>query len=48
MCKKCVQIDKTIDRFRLIERSINDELTVGRAKEVISELEERKAALHSE
>jgi hypothetical protein len=48
MCEKCVEIDRTIDRFRLIRRSINADLTVGRAKEVIRDLEEGKAALHPE
>ena len=45
-CEKCAVIDKTIRRFELIECSINEELTVGRAKDVIRELEERKISLH--
>jgi hypothetical protein len=48
MCEKCVEIDKTIERYRQIMRSIMDQLTVDRAKELIAELEARKAALHPE
>ncbi len=48
MCEKCVEIDKKIEHYRLIERSILDQLTVGRAKELIAELEAQKAALHPE
>jgi hypothetical protein len=48
MCEKCVEIDKTIERYRQIKRSIMDQLTVDRAKELIAELEARKAALHPE
>ena len=46
MCEKCVEIDKTIERYRQIERSIMDQLTVDRTKELIAELEAQKAALH--
>jgi hypothetical protein len=46
MCEKCIEIDKTIDRYRRISRSITDELTLDRAKEVIVDLEAQKAALH--
>jgi len=42
------EIDKTIERYRQIKRSIMDQLTVDRAKELIAELEARKAALHPE
>jgi hypothetical protein len=48
MCEKCSAIDKTIERFRRIKRSISDQLTVERAKQVIPDLEDQKAALHSE
>jgi hypothetical protein len=47
MCEKCVDIDRTIERFLRVQRSISDELTVDRAKEVILELETIKAELHS-
>jgi len=46
MCTKCVEIDKAIERYRNIVRSITDQPTVDRAKELIAELEAQKAALH--
>ena len=46
MCEKCVEIYKTIERYRQIKRSIMDQLTVDRTKELIAELEAQKAALH--
>jgi hypothetical protein len=46
MCDKCSTINKTIERFRQIRRSISDQLTVERARQVIAELEEQKAVLH--
>ena len=45
MCEQCLQLDLTIDRFRRVERSINETLTVGRAKAVIRDLEVKKATL---
>ena len=48
MCDKCDEIDKTIERYRQIKRSILDQITVERAKELIAELEAQKAALHPE
>ena len=48
MCEKCVDIIRSIDRFRRIVRSISDDLTVERAKAVITDLEEKKAELHPE
>ena len=47
MCEKCVEIDKTIERFRQIKRSISDQLTVERAQKVIADLKDQKAVLHS-
>jgi hypothetical protein len=46
MCEKCVEIDKTIERYRRILHSINDQITVDRTKELIATLEGQKAALH--
>jgi hypothetical protein len=46
MCDKCIEIDKTIDRYRKIQRSIGDQVTVDRPKELIADLEAQKAALH--
>jgi hypothetical protein len=39
MCKKCIEIDKAIAQYRNIVRSITDQPTVDRAKELIAELE---------
>jgi hypothetical protein len=46
MCQKCIEVDKTIERFRQVKRSISDQLTVERAHEVIADLEAKKAAFH--
>ena len=48
MCDKCGEIEKTIERYRQIQRSIMDQVTVDRAKELIADLERQKAALHPE
>jgi hypothetical protein len=48
MCEKCVEIDKNIERYRRIQRSIGDPATVDRTKEMIAELKDQKAALHPE
>lgn len=48
MYEKCVEIDEKIEHYRLIKRSIMDQLTVDRAKELIAELESQKATLHPE
>jgi hypothetical protein len=48
MCGKCLEIDKTIERFRQVKQSISDQLTVERAQEVIADLEAKKVALHPE
>jgi hypothetical protein len=48
VCEKCVEIDKKIERYRRIQQSILDQLTVDRAKELIADLETQKAALHPE
>ena len=48
MCEKCVEIDKTIERYRRIQQSIMDQVTVDRTRELIADLEARKAALHPE
>jgi hypothetical protein len=46
MCGKCVEIDKTIERYRKILLSINDQVTIDRIKELIADLAAQKAALH--
>jgi hypothetical protein len=48
MCDKCVELDKTIERYRRILLSIGDQVTVDRTKELIAELQAKKAALHPE
>ena len=48
MCDKCAGIDHAICRFRGITRSISEQLTVARAKEVIADLEALKLVLHPE
>ena len=48
MCEKCEEIDKTISRYQRILLSIGDQVTVDRTKELIADLEVRKAALHPE
>jgi hypothetical protein len=48
MCDKCVDIDKTIERYRRILRSIGDKLTIDRTEVLIAELVAQKAALHPE
>lgn len=46
MCEKCVEIDKKIERYRNILRSIRDEATVDGTMKLIADLEAQKAALH--
>ena len=46
MCNKCVEIDKTIERYRGIKERVSDQTLVDRAKELIAEFEADKAALH--
>jgi len=48
MCEKCVEIDKTIERYRRILLSIGDQITIDRTKEMIADLAAQKAALHPE
>jgi hypothetical protein len=47
MCEQCKEIERMIERFRQVKRSISDELTVQRAKKAIADLETQKMALHS-
>jgi len=39
MCEQCVEIDKTIERYRRILRSISDQVTIDRAKQLIADLQ---------
>ena len=46
MCEKCVEIDKTIERYRRIQRSVTDPSTIAAAEQLITECEADKVALH--
>ena len=46
MCDKCIELDRAIERFRQVQRTIMDQVTVDRAKEALTELEAKKAELH--
>lgn len=45
MCDKCDEIDKTIERYRLIQERILDQQLINGAKKLIAELEADKAAI---
>ena len=42
MCEKCFEINKRLERCRRLLRSIDDQVTVDRAKELIADLEAQK------
>jgi len=46
MCNECVELDKTIARYREIIRQALDALTSDRLNEAIAEMQQRKVALH--
>jgi hypothetical protein len=46
MCEKCVEIDRVIESYRHLQRTILDQVTVARAKALIIELLAQKAARH--
>jgi hypothetical protein len=46
MCEKCVEIDRAIERYRRIQRSIGDKVAVDQIKGLIMDLQKQKAALH--
>jgi hypothetical protein len=46
MCEKCVEIDKAIERYRRIQRSIADNVAVDQIEGLIVDLQKQKAALH--
>jgi hypothetical protein len=48
MCDKCVEIDQRIERYRRILLSINDQITIDRTKELIADLQAKKATFHPE
>jgi hypothetical protein len=48
MCEKSVEIDKTIEWYRKIQRSISDQKTIDGTEKLIADLEAKKAAFHTE
>jgi hypothetical protein len=48
MCDKCAEIDERIARYRRINEQIMDQQFNDRAKALIAQLEQEKAALHPE
>ena len=46
MCEQCAAIDKKIEQYSRISRSIDDQLTLDNVKQMIAELEAEKAKLH--
>jgi len=48
MCEKCVEIDKTIERYRRILLAIDDQITIERTREMIVDLQAQKDGLHPE
>jgi hypothetical protein len=46
ICKRCDEIEKTIQRYRWLERVVMDQITVDRTKELIANLQAKRAALH--
>jgi len=46
MCDKCVELDKTIERYRRMSSSLADQITIDRIKTLIGELQTQKVELH--
>ena len=46
MCEKCVEIDRKTMSYQRVLLSIDDQVTVDRIKELIADLNAKKAALH--
>ena len=46
MCEKCEQLAEKIARYRQIVEQALDPLTTDRIRDLIGELEQRKAAMH--
>ena len=42
------RIDKTLERYRRVLLAIDDQVTVDRTREMVSDLEAQKVALHPE
>ena len=48
MCEQCVEIDKKIEWYRNIQRSIGNQATIDAAEKFIADLAAQKATLHLE
>jgi hypothetical protein len=48
MCETCIRIDKVIEQYRQVQRTISDQVTMDRAQELIAGLRKEKAILHPE
>jgi hypothetical protein len=46
MCDKCDEIDKAIERHRRMQRTILDQITVDRTRQLIVDLETLESTLH--
>ena len=46
MCERCEELQKTISRYRELLRQRFDPLTESRIKELITDLERQKDAMH--
>jgi hypothetical protein len=48
MCDQCVELDKKIEHYERIARSISDQLTLDRIKQLVEQMKAIKATLHPE
>jgi len=48
MCENCVELDKKIEHYRRISAGINDRATNIMLASLVDELQDQKAARHSE
>jgi uncharacterized protein YlaI len=46
MCERCVEIDKRLERYRVIRRAMTDETVLRILQTTIDQLEAEKLALH--
>jgi hypothetical protein len=46
MCHSCVEIDKKIEHYRRLQKSITDQLTIDTINKLISGLSSQKDSLH--
>ena len=48
MCDKCVELDKKIERYRMLSSAVADQTTIERINGLIADLQVEKATLHPE